>query len=203
MAILDLIFPKKCLECKTSGKYICADCLKKVPPGGWTNRETYSCFKYEGVIRKAIIALKYKYTVELVGELAGCVLGVLERSSLFIIHNSCLVPIPLHWYRKNVRGFNQSEEVGKIVARKMKWKFAPDLLIRSKSTTPQAQLTGSARRKNLRGAFALNPVYSLYALRYPLVLFDDVLTTGSTLLEASKVLRKSGIEKIFCLTIAK
>ena len=199
MAILDLFFPKKCLECNISGKYICSDCLKKVPPRGWTNRETYSCFKYEGVIRKAVIAFKYKYSSEIAKELAeACVKNLYAvRFSL----SATLVPVPLHWYRKNFRGFNQSEEVGKLVAKKMGWKFVPDLLIRNKSTTPQAQLTGSTRRKNLRGAFALNPVYVLHSTYY--VLFDDVLTTGSTLLEASKVLRMGGAKRILCLTIAK
>jgi len=83
----------------------------------------------------------------------------------------------------------------------MDWKFIPDLLIRNKSTVPQVQLTGSARRKNLRGAFVLNPVCVLHSTYY--ILFDDVLTTGSTLLEASKVLRAGGAKRILCLTIAK
>lgn len=201
MTILDLIFPKNCLECGQSGKYICEKCLQKVPPSGWTNRETYSCFKYEGVIRKAIIALKYKYSTQIACELAdACVWKLLTINHWPL---TTLVPVPLHWYRKNIRGFNQSEEIGKLIAKKMNWKFVPNLLIRTKSTTPQAQLTGSARRRNLRGVFVLNPRYTLSAIRYPLILFDDVLTTGSTLLEASKVLRSGGATKILCLTIAK
>ena len=201
MAILDLLFPKKCLECGQSGKYICEDCLKKIPPGGWTNRETYSCFKYEGVIRKAIIALKYKYSTEIAKELAEvCVQKMLAINYRPL---AILAPVPLHWHRKNFRGFNQSEEVGKLVAKKMGWKFIPDLLIRKKYTTPQAQLTGIARRQNLRGVFVLSLNYPLSAVCYPLILFDDVLTTGSTLLEASKVLRVGGAKRILCLTIAK
>ena len=201
MDILSFLFPKKCLKCGKPDKYICEDCLKKVPPSGCTNRETYSCFKYEGVIRKAIIALKYKYSTEIACELAEvCVKNLYAvRFSL----SATLVPVPLHWYRKNFRGFNQSEEVGKLIAKKMDWKFVTDLLIRNKSTNQQAQLTGSARRQNLRGVFALNPNYPLSAVRYPLILFDDVLTTGSTLLEASKVLKAGGAKRILCLTIAR
>jgi len=203
MAILDLIFPKNCLECGHSGKYICESCVKEIRPGGWTSKTTYSIFRYEGIIRKAILALKYKYSTDIVDELADCVLSVL-RNSKFSVHSSelTLVPIPLHWYRKNVRGFNQSEEVGKLLAQKMNWRFTPDLLIRTKSTIPQAQLTGSARRENLHGVFSFNP--KILISKYPnIVLFDDVLTTGSTLLEASKVLREGGVKRIFCLTIAK
>lgn len=209
MAILDLFFPKKCLECNSSGKYICENCLKKVPPRGWTNREAYSCFRYEGVIRKAIIALKYKYSSEIAKELAEVCVQNLYATRFSL--SATLVPVPLHWHRKNFRGFNQSEEVGKLMAKGMGWEFIPDLLIRKKSTIPQVQLTGSARRQNMHGVFVLNPHYSLprsgklclSAVRSPLVLFDDVLTTGSTLLEASKVLRSSGIARILRLTIAK
>ena len=69
MNILDFIFPKKCLECGSFGKYICDNCLKKVGKSGWWGRN-YSVFKYEGVIRKAIIALKYKYSTAIVDELS-------------------------------------------------------------------------------------------------------------------------------------
>lgn len=201
MAILDLIFPKKCLECKASGKYICSDCLKKVKKNGWNSDWVYSVWKYQGVMRKAILALKYKYSTEIAEEIATHVTRVLKRENIDL-ENACLIPIPLHWYRKNVRGFNQSEEVGKLIAQKMKWKFIPHLLIRTKSTTPQAQLTGSARRENLHGVFALSPSHTLNTIPN-ILLFDDVLTTGSTLLEASKVLRAGGAKRILCLTIAK
>jgi len=200
MAILDLIFPKKCLECNGSGRYICDSCLKKVKKNGWNSDWVYSVWKYEKVIRKAILALKYKYSTDIAEELATHLTRVLKRGNINL-DEACLVPIPLHWYRKNFRGFNQSEVVGRLIAKKMDWKFIPDLLIRNKSTAPQVQLTGFARRENLRGVFTLNP--NIIVSRYPnIILFDDVLTTGSTLLEASKVLRVGGAKRILCLTIA-
>lgn len=205
MNIFDLIFPKKCLECNLpaqagkEGQYICSDCLEKVPPAGWNREGVYSIWKYEGVIRKAIIALKYKYVAEIANELSE--LSVKKLSERHFSLSATLVPIPLYWYRKNFRGFNQSEEVGKLVAAKMGWKFIPDLLIKTKSTKSQVELKGFDRRKNLSGVFALNPVYGLHSTDY--ILFDDVLTTGSTLLEASKVLRKNGARKVLCLTITR
>jgi ComF family protein len=201
MAILDLIFPKNCLECKTPGKYICSNCLKKVKKNGWNSDWVYSVWKYQGVIRKAILVLKYRYSTDIARELATHISRVLKKENIDL-EKACLVPVPLHWYRKNVRGFNQSEEIGKVIAKKMNWKFVPDLLIRTKSTTPQAQLTGSARRENLHGAFSLNSNI-LISQCLNIVLFDDVLTTGSTLLEASKILREGGIKRVLCLTIAK
>lgn len=200
MNVLDLIFPKKCLECGRSAKYLCSLCLKNVPPSGWTNRETYSCFKYEGVIRKAIIALKYKFATDLVDELAGACVKRLDAAHFSL--PATLVPVPLHWYRQNFRGFNQSAEIGKRIAAGLNWQFIPDLLIRQRPTTPQVQLKGSARRQNLRGAFFLDPNYNLFTIPYPLVLFDDVVTTGSTLKEVFRTLKNGGAGRVFCLTVA-
>lgn len=208
MNILNLIFPKKCLECGKVGKYICKECLQKVPPSGWAkgDLEVYSLWRYQGVIRKAIIALKYKYATEVVNELADrCVQKLLiSHFSLF----TTLTPVPLHWRRQNFRGFNQSAEIGKIVARRMGWKFIPDLLIRKKSTTPQVELKGSARRQNLKNVFAVSPNILRHSVeflsQYPsIVLFDDVFTTGSTLKEAAKVLKQSGVKNVRGLTIAR
>ncbi|PIU28820.1 hypothetical protein COT08_00355 [Candidatus Woesebacteria bacterium CG07_land_8_20_14_0_80_44_9] len=201
MGLLDLLFPKKCLECGQTGKYICGNCLKKVPPGGWINKETYSCFKYGGVIRKAIIALKYKYSAEIAGELAEiCVKNLI--SNHFISGYRALVPIPLHWYRQNFRGFNQAEIIGEKIAKKMGWRFIPELLIKTKSTKSQVELKGPDRRKNLSGVFSLNP--GILVSKYPsIILFDDVYTTGSTLSEAAKVLRRAGVKNVWGLTIAR
>lgn len=201
MDLISLIFPKKCLECGKSGRYICEDCLTKVPPGGWIGKEVYSVWKYEGVIKKAIIALKYKYVTEVVEELTSYLVTSLKTRRL-VPNVSCLIPVPLHWHRQNFRGFNQSEEVGKRLAREMGWKFIPNLLVRKKATVPQVQLKGSARRQNLKGIFAISP--SVLISQYPnIVLFDDVATTGSTLSEAMKVLRNAGAQKVWGLTIAR
>ena len=60
MNLLEIFFPRKCLECNKVNKYMCISCLDKVPVGGWYNNN-YSIFRYKGVIRKAIITLKYKW----------------------------------------------------------------------------------------------------------------------------------------------
>lgn len=202
MKIFDLIFPKDCLECGSPGKYICSSCLAKVRPSGWHDRNILSIWKYEGVIRKAIIGLKYKYATEIVAELVD--LSVQRLSTVCRSPSAVLVPIPLHWYRQNFRGFNQAEMIGKKIAEKMGWQFIPNLLIRKKSTTPQVQLKGSARRQNLRGAFVFNSGRRPLAVdRRQFIVFDDVYTTGSTLLETTKVLKRARVQKVWGLTIAK
>ncbi len=222
MGLMDLVFPKTCLGCGKGGAYICSDCLAKVRLAkpicpycekasidGITHSKCrrrfgldglISIWEYEGVIRKAILALKYKYATETVTELQSYTVTELSRKLLPSAYY--LVPVPLYWYRQNTRGFNQSVEVGKFVAAKMGWKFISDFLIRKKSTTPQVQLKGDARRQNLKGVFSLNP-NCLVPSAYSLVLFDDVFTTGSTLKEAAKVLKRAGVEKVWGITIAR
>ncbi len=219
MSLVDLIFPKKCLGCGKANTYLCKECIEKARKEGFfcpycerfsiDGKTHFQCrreygldgltsiWRYEGVIRKAILGLKYKFAMEIAKELAEASIPQLNRS---YFKGYILVPIPLHWHRANWRGFNQAEEIGKILAKEMGWKFIPDLLIRKKSTTPQTELKGKERRKNTMDAFILNRKYKT---RGKILLFDDVITTGSTMKEAAKVLKKEGAEKVWGLTIAR
>lgn len=161
-----------------------------------------SIWEYEGVVRKAILALKYKYSLEVGCELAAVFLKYLNNSRFVIPDSATLVPIPLHWYRENFRGFNQSNLLGREIAEAVGWKFEPNLLVKRKSTISQVELAGEARRQNLRGVFALSPDISVS--QYPnILLFDDVFTTGSTLSEAAKVLKRAGAQKVWGLTVSR
>lgn len=223
MSVLDLIFPKTCLGCGREGKYICEDCLSKVrllKPAcpycekasidGFTHvkcRKKYgldgltAIWKYEGVTKKAILAVKFKYSTEVGKELSALYVGQLLKVGS-LVKKGVLVPIPIYWHRENVRGFNQSEEIGKLVAREMGWGFVPDLLVKNKSTASQVELSVKERKENLQGVFSLSPNISISECP-SIVLFDDVFTTGSTLKEAAKVLRHAGVEKVWGMTIAR
>ena len=227
MNLLDLVFPKTCLGCGEEGKYLCDNCLgklkllKPVCPycerpsiDGFTHTKCSrvygldgltSIWDYEGAIKKAILALKYKYSTEVGKELSEqFVLSLKTQNLLFMIpDSSTLVPIPIHWHRENVRGFNQSEEIGKEVARQMGWEFNPKLLVKIKPTSSQAELSVEERKQNLKDVFAVPPRDSSFVIPDSVVLFDDVFTTGSTLKESAKVLKKAGVEKVWGLTIAR
>lgn len=200
MNLFDFIFPKKCLGCGADGKYICENCIQKVGKGGWLGRN-YAIFRYEGVIRKAIIALKYKYSTEIIKELQSYVVTELKKQNF--VGSNYLIPIPLYKKRFNERGFNQSEEVGRLIAKAMGWQFESNLLIKTKNTKHQVGLKGLDRRKNLSGVFSVIPNYSLTTNNCQLVLFDDVYTTGSTIKEATKTLEKVGFKNVWSLTIAR
>lgn len=199
MNLLDFIFPKTCLECGKSGKYLCDSCVNKVLDGTF-DQNNFAVFKYRGVIRKAIISLKYKFAYDIADELVGITVKRLKSEKY---HGVTLVPTPLHWRRENFRGFNQSEILGKKIAEKMNWKFIPDLLVRNKNTKPQVGLKGFARSSNLSGVFAVNSIYNQLPKTYNLLLFDDVYTTGSTIKEAKKILQQAGFNKVYSLMIAR
>ena len=220
MGVLDFIFPKNCLGCGKEGRYICKECIDKTPRAkgicphcqhpsidGVThvNCQTKlglngltSIWEYDGVVRKAILALKYKYATETGKELVEYLIDELKK--LIIPDMLSLVPIPIYWHKQNTRGFNQSVELGGNIAENLRLKFVPDLLIKKISTPPQTELSGKERRQNLKGSFVLN---SNFQIPDSVLLFDDVFTTGSTIFEATKVLKRAGVEKVWGLTIAR
>lgn len=224
MEIADFFFPKTCLACGREGRYLCKECVGKIPfaqpicpyckhPSidGATHANCVrklgidgltSVWEYEGIVRKAVLSLKFKYATEIGKEISEYLISSLSGMVLPDVH--FLTPIPIYWYRQNLRGFNQSFELGKIVSQAMNWEFAPDLLVKSKSTFSQTELSRNARRKNLIGSFSLKPVHKSLVLNFDSVfLFDDVFTTGSTLFEAAKVLKRAGVRKVWGLTVAR
>jgi ComF family protein len=144
------------------------------------------------------MSLKYKRATSVGDELTEYLIGLLKAKVLPPVH--CLIPIPIYWYKENLRGFNQSVEVGGKIAEKMRLNFIPDLLIKNAQTPPQAGLSGAKRRKNLKGTFRLN---SKINVPDSVFLFDDVFTTGSTMFEATRVLKRGGVEKVWGITIAR
>ena len=207
MSFLDIIFPKTCVGCKRVGKYICADCLSQVKV---TNRfdpthEIFSIFKYEGVVRKAIIKIKYGFAFDIAGELATICVQSLPAKYISHLQNAILIPIPLYRSRHSWRGFNQSEIIGQLIAKKLKVNFHKDLLTRPIEGKNQVGLTYSERVRNMCGKFAVNTV-KISSIKTPnpkFVIFDDVATTGSTLKEAIKALKKSGSFQVTGFTIAE
>jgi competence protein ComFC len=216
MNFLDLLFPRKCLECGKAGNYMCTDCLQKVPNtpeicpicslysfGGKSHpRCRYplgldgliSGWRHQGVVRKTVLKLKYHFVSDICDELAAKYLKVIKK-----IPKGIIVPIPLYRRRKNWRGFNQSEELGQRVAKSLGFNFTSDLLIKTSKTLPQARLSKKERKENIKGIFEINKKV-LLAKYY---LFDDVWTTGSTMKEAAKVLKKAGAKEVWGVTLAR
>lgn len=229
MTLLDLLFPRTCLNCGKTGAYFCSECLnftsldrericpvcERLAVGGTTHPGCLkdrsldgftSVFAYKGIIRKAIGKLKYKFVSDIGSELVELFLSSLGEDESFTRFcrqsEVCLVPVPLHPARERWRGFSQTRLLGKMITDNLGIKMV-DLLIRTKNTKPQVGLKEEERKTNIKDAFSVNPVLSLKYSVFSIILFDDVWTSGSTLKEAARTLKKVGAGKVWGLTLAR
>jgi ComF family protein len=111
------------------------------------------------------------------------------------------VPVPLHWTRLFARRYNQAGLLAHAIRAAGGPPVAPDWLVRRRRTPSQGRLGPAARTRNVRGAFALRPGRSIRGQR--IVLIDDVLTTGATVEECARILRRGGAEFVGVLTLAR
>jgi ComF family protein len=123
------------------------------------------------------------------------VLGTLLASYLHERHAAewpeCFVPVPLHPSRYRRRGYNQVIEVGKVLQPLLPVPMRTDLVTRRRNTVEQAGLLRRARRSNLRRAFVTHGVLPKH-----IAILDDVVTTGSTVNELSRVFKAAGVERL-------
>ncbi len=111
-----------------------------------------------------------------------------------------LVPVPLHPERLHERGYNQALELARPIATALGIALRPDILVRERATAAQSHLDADARHKNLRDAFAIAPNAVLPA---HIALFDDVMTTGTTLRECARTLLRAGVERVDVWALAR
>lgn len=220
---------KKFLKTGENFPYLCRDCLEKIPlfssffcpvcfkriPGGKLKKCQHSPFKssldflgsateYQGVVKELIHAYKYQFAKEIALTLAHLLISYLQKSFPEPLTNYTLLAIPLHPSRKRWRGFNQSEEIAKILSQELKMELFSDLLLRQKKTKPQVELKNFQERKeNLQEAFVINPSKISLLQKRKIILIDDVFTSGATLQSAAYVLKEAGAKRVIGLVIAK
>jgi ComF family protein len=159
---------------------------------------------YEGALREIIHAFKYEGRRSLAAPLGGM---LRDAGSVVLDSCDCVVPVPLHPWRRMQRGFNQARDLAKGLERPV-----VDALWRLRATPPQMALNANARHSNVRGAFVVSPLLAgrarLYGVRRRfiedriIVLVDDVRTTGATLDECAKVLLAAGAREVRAMTVA-
>jgi ComF family protein len=116
--------------------------------------------------------------------------------------NLLVTPVPLHRRRLWWRRFNQSALLARALARELGLAFIPDLLVRRRYTTPQTRLSGRERRRNLKGAFAVNARHAARLQGRPVLLVDDVLTTGATARACTRTLLEAGAGSVHVVVFA-
>jgi ComF family protein len=156
--------------------------------------------EYEGALRDILKAFKYDGRRGLSWRLAA----LLRTAGGDLLRDAdCVVPVPLHSWRRLRRGFNQADalarELGAPVAHAL-W--------RRRATPPQTGLDAAARRRNVRGAFLVSPLLSRqsrmqWIANRTIVLVDDVRTTGATLNACAAVLLDAGAREVRALTVAR
>lgn len=195
---------------------------QKMSLGGLTHPKCLSPHTADGLVsifdyhdpRVADILIKGKYSfLPDVYKLLGAMVANAVKTNFPHLNATTytLTAIPLHKWRQRWRGFNQSAVLAEATAQNLGFAAtnvsssakatADSLLVRCKFTRTQKNLKKDERIKNLETAFALKPSADVH--NQSLILIDDVTTTGSTLLEAAKVLKRNGAKKVFCLTVAR
>ncbi len=128
----------------------------------------------------------------------------LARAGAELLADADIVtPAPLHRWRLLSRRYNQAALIAAHAARLANVPHAPDLLRRHRATPSQGGLSASARRRNVTGAFQLNPRLADRVKGARIVLVDDVLTTGATASACARVLRRGGAARVDVLTLAR
>lgn len=233
MGLLDFIFPKYCVNCKKLDSYICPNCFSflsfDIPntciicnrhsidglthpscTSRYSINGVFSSIAYKGVAKKLFYNFKYKpYLLDLKSFLSDIFFeGLIQKEefNLALAENPIVVPIPLFHAKLKSRGYNQSEVLAKELAVRFNFKFF-DILERVKNTKSQFKLKREERKENVKGAFALSKRFDLDQGRTltgkSMFLIDDVLTTGSTLMEATNILKRAGAKKVWGITLAK
>ncbi|NNC68494.1 MAG: ComF family protein [Gammaproteobacteria bacterium] len=222
------IYPKVCLHCNDVGyngmdlcercyqglswvQYACARCALPLPTGNapvcgaCSNRELHfdyaqTPFRFEGFIRDAVSQFKFNYKLNLGKLLAQLLTEHIENKCVDI--PKIIVPVPLHKKRLRQRGYNQALEIARIVSKEISSGLVYDEIYRNRDTSVQMELPAKQRHKNVKDAFSVKDDSTILKNKHVCIV-DDVMTTGNTVNEVAKCLKKVGAEEIGVWCIAR
>lgn len=171
---------------------LCGECQRRAPP--WD--AAWAPFRYGWPLDR--LESRYKFSADLA---AGRVLSRLWQSEPCPLRlPQLLLAVPLHRSRLRRRGYNQALELARPLAHALGVPLHRDALQRRRSTAAQTELDAVARRRNVHGAFALREGVVLPA---HVAILDDVMTTGATLAECARVLRRAGVQRVDVWALAR
>lgn len=174
----------------------CDACLADPPP--WARGR--AVFAYEGAGRKLVLALKHGDRHDLLPALGG---WMHRAAAPLLLPDMLVVPVPLHWWRLFRRRANQSALLSARVARLAGLEHAPDLLRRIRATPSQEGRGREARQRNLEGAIRAAPRGAAVLRGRPVLLVDDVMTSGATFAAATRALQAAGASQVVVLALAR
>lgn len=223
---LDILYPRHCPVCHEItvpwGKKICDTCREKLKPiydprcfccsKPLQKAEQEYCkdckktrqfqqglgiFPYSTLLQNSLFQLKYGKRQEY-GSFYGEFAAYYSREKIEKWGIDIIIPIPLHPRRLEKRGYNQAGIIAEALGKQLEISVEEKILKRQKNTKPQKELNHQERQKNMKNAFVVRKKLN----GENILLVDDIYTTGSTIEEAAKELKRAGAEKIFFLTVA-
>jgi ComF family protein len=206
-----LIFPLYCPVCKSPWEdgdgWLCPKCWNDLPPassGSWSHNAALKgklmvAYQYGEAAQKVVHQMKFNHRIDIARKFGRMVIDrfgeELEKTEL-----AGVVPVPLHPVRVRERGYDQDLAISQEIAAALKLPLFGNIIKRVKNTPPQSRLSDAERRINLKNAFA--PVEP--KLRQPLpeiLLIDDVIHTGATVMGCISALKAVGADKVTVLAV--
>ena len=209
--ILEYIFLPSCGICSKLGEgYLCKNCgkeirrylinLEKSDKNENIRIKKFFVLKYDGIVRKNIIKYKFNDKPYLYKMFSKIILED-KKACEFIKSYDIIIPVPVHKARKSKRGYNQSELIAKEISKELKIKTYSDVLIKINNNKVQSTLNKNERKENVKNAYKI--INEQKINNKNIIIFDDIYTTGSTINECIKTLKKSNVNKIGMLILAK
>lgn len=174
----------------------CDDCRTHARP--WSQGR--AALVYDGVGRRLVLALKHSDRTDLAEPGAR---WMAQAGRSLLAEGTVLVPMPLHWRRLAQRRFNQAALLSHALARHTGLEHQPDLLRRTRATPPQKGRGLDARYRNVEGAFRIPNRHVAKIAGRPVLLIDDVMTTGASLAAAAEVCLRAGAAELRVLCLAR
>lgn len=184
------------LDAQASPDHLCGDCIER----NYRFDSARSAALHVSAVRTLVHQLKFG------GQLkwTPCLVELLEAAytAWELPAPDLIVPVPLHLKRLSERGFNQAGVLARELGRKIKTPVSACALVRKNQTLPQTRLKRGERLQNVKGAFEVSDKSTVRGRR--ILLIDDVFTTGTTLSECAKILkRKGGASEVYALTVTR
>lgn len=187
--------PSPCHRCGiplSDGAHLCGPCSHNPPPFD----SSVIPFRYGPPLDYLLQQLKFHQRLHLAPLLGGLLTEAIAMRDVPL--PELILPVPLHRTRLRERGYNQALELARPIAEQLSLPFAKDRIKRLRHTVAQTSLQGKERRKNLRGAFAVSGNLPAH-----IAILDDVVTTGATVTELAKTLKRSGVKMVEIWAIAR